>query len=106
LFEGYWNKVKESIDEGRVHVDDVIASLECHAVGNFDIGAIIGVGASTLVVYICNFRGKWIIHIGVCLAAGIVSIEGGIDGNIGDSSFWRWGTCVFGHICTSTKGDL
>ncbi len=22
----------------------------------------------------------------------------------GDSSFWIWGTCVFGHICTSTEG--
>jgi hypothetical protein len=42
--------VKESlVNEGGVHVDEVIVLLECHAVGDFDIGAIVGVGASTVV---------------------------------------------------------
>ncbi len=84
MFEGYRDKVKESVDEGRVHVDDVVALLECHAVGDFDIGAIVGVGAFTEVGYICNFKRKRIVRIGVwvCLAAGTVAIEGGINGNI------------------------
>ncbi len=42
LFEGNQDKVMESINEGRVHVDDVVALLECHAMGDFDVGAIIG----------------------------------------------------------------
>jgi hypothetical protein len=82
LFEGNRNEVKESIDEGRVHVDDVVVLLECHAICDFDVGAIIGVGASTLVGYIHNFKRKTIVRIGVCLAALVVAIEGGIDGNI------------------------
>ncbi len=81
LFEGYRDKVKESVNEGGVHVDDVLELLECHAVGDFDVGMIIGVGASTVVGYIHNFRGKRIVHIGVCLAARIVAVEGGINGN-------------------------
>jgi hypothetical protein len=76
------DKVKKSGNEGRVQVDDAVALLECHAVGDFDVGAIVGIGASTVVGYIHDFRGKWIVHIGVCLAARIVSVEGGIDGNI------------------------
>jgi hypothetical protein len=82
LFEGDWDKVKERINEGGVHVDDVVVLLECHAVYDFDVGTIIGVGASTAVGYICNFRGKWIVHIRVCLATRMVSVEGGINGNV------------------------
>ncbi len=55
---------------------------ESHAVGDFDVGAIIGVVASTVVGYIHNFWGKWVVCIWVRLAAGIVSVEGGIDGNV------------------------
>ncbi len=80
LFEGNRDKVKESIDESGVHVDDVVALLECHAVGDFDIGTIVGVGAFTVVGYICNFGRKRVVRIGVCLAAGVVAIEGGING--------------------------
>ncbi len=50
--------------------------------GDFEVGAIIGVGASTAVGYIRDFRGQWTVRIGVCLAAGIVSVEGGIDGKV------------------------
>ncbi len=82
LFEGYRDKVKESVNEGRLHVDDVVALLEYHAVGDFNIGAIVGVGASTVVGYIHDFRGIWIVRIRVCLATRIVSVEGGIDGNV------------------------
>ncbi len=82
MFEGNRDEVKESVNEGGVHVDDVVALLECHAVGDFDVGAIVGVGASTVVGYIPNFKRKRIVHIGVPLAAGVVAIEGGIDGNI------------------------
>ncbi len=64
LFEDYLDKVKESIDKGRGYVDDVVALLECHAVGDFDVGAITGVGASTVVGYICDFRGIWIVPFG------------------------------------------
>ncbi len=106
MFESNWDKVEESVDEGGVHVDDVFASLECCAVGDFDIGTILGVGVSTVVGRIRNFRGKWVVRIGVCLAAGIVSIEGGIDGNVQEIHLLGYGgTFVFGHICTITEGD-
>jgi hypothetical protein len=82
LFEGNWDEVEESIDEGGVHVDDVIALLECHAMGDFDVGEIIGVGAFNLVGYIRNFGRKRVVRIGVCLAAEVVAVEGGIDGNV------------------------
>ncbi len=104
MFEGYRDEVKKSVDEGRVHVDDVVALLKCHAVGDFDVDTIISVGESTVVGYIRNFPWKWIVRIGICIATGIVSIEDGIDGYI-YSSFWRWETCVFRRICTSTEGD-
>jgi hypothetical protein len=82
LFEGYQANIKESINEGGVHVDEVIALLECHTMGDFDAGATVGAGASTVVGYIHNFKGKRIVHIGLCLAAKIVAVEGGIDGNV------------------------
>jgi hypothetical protein len=82
LFEDNRDKVKESINERRVHVDDLVASLECHAVGDFAIGTIIGVSASTVVGYIRNFKRKGIVHIRVCLATGVVAIKGGINGNV------------------------
>ncbi len=50
--------------------------------GDFDIGVIVGLGASTVVGYIRDFERKRIVHIGVCLAARIVAVEGGIDGNV------------------------
>ncbi len=55
--------------------------------GDFDVDAIIGVNASTVVGYICDFRGKWIVYIGVCLTARIMSLEGGIDGNV--EEIWK-----------------
>jgi hypothetical protein len=58
LFEGNGDKVKERVNKGGVHVDDVVALLECHAVSNFDVGMIVGVSASTVVGNICDFRGK------------------------------------------------
>ncbi len=85
MFEGYQDEVEESIDEGGVHIDDVVALLECHAVGDFDIGAIVGVGASTVVGYIRNFERKTIVRIGVCFAAGIAAVEGGCGACLGGS---------------------
>ncbi len=82
MFEGNRDKVEESVNEGGVHVDDVVALLECHAMGNYDVGAIVGANASTVVGYTHDFERKRIVCIGVCLAAGVVAIEGGIDGNI------------------------
>jgi hypothetical protein len=82
LFEGNQDEVKESIGEGGVYVDDAVALLECHAMGDFDIDAIIGVGVSTVVGYIHNFERKRIVRIEVCLAAGVVAIAGGINGNV------------------------
>ncbi len=75
MLEGYQDKVKESINEGRVHVDDVVALLECHAIGVFHISAIGGVSASIVVGYICNFERKRIVCIRVSLATGIVLIK-------------------------------
>jgi hypothetical protein len=67
LFEGNGDEVKESINEGGVHVYDVVVLLECHAVGDFDIGTIVGVSAHTASGNICNFRGERIVCISVCL---------------------------------------
>ncbi len=76
------DKVEESVDEGRVRVDDVVALLECHAVGGFDVGAIVGVGVSTVVGYTSDFGRKRVVPIRVCLATRVAAKEGGIDGNI------------------------
>jgi hypothetical protein len=98
LFEGNRDEVKESIDEGRVHVDDVVASLECHAVGDFDLGAIVGVGKSTILGYIRNFGRKRVVRIGVCLPTGVVAIEEGINGNVQEIHLFGDG----GLVCLGT----
>jgi hypothetical protein len=94
LFEGNRDEVKESIDESGVHVDDIVALLECHAVGDFDNGMIVGAGASAVVGYICNFERKRIVRIGVCLAARVVAIEGGINGNVQEIHLFGYGGLV------------
>ncbi len=88
MFENNRDKVKESIDERGVHVNDVVAMLGCHAVGDFDIGTIVSVSASTVVGYICNFGRKRVVRIGVCLAAGVVAVEGGINGKVQELLFF------------------
>jgi hypothetical protein len=93
------------MNEGGVHVDDFVASLECHAMGDFDVGAIVGVGASTVVGYICDFGRKRLVRIKVCLAARVVAVEGGIDGNVQEIIFLEMGDLCVGHICISTEGD-
>ncbi len=98
MFEGNQDKVKESVNDGGVHVDDVVALLECHAMGDFDIGTIIGVGASTVVGYIRDFKRNRIVRIRVCLAAGVVAIEGGIDGNVQEIHLFGDG----GLVCLGT----
>jgi hypothetical protein len=94
LFEGNQDEVKESVNKGGVNVDDIAALLECHAVGDFDVGAIVGVSASTVVGYIRNFERKRVVRIGVCLATRIVAIEGGIDGNVQESHLFGDGELV------------
>ncbi len=66
--------------------------------GDFNVGAIVVVGASTVAGYICNFRRKRIVRIGVCLAAGIVAVEGGINGNVQDIHLLGDG----GRVCLGT----
>jgi hypothetical protein len=102
LFEGYRDKVKESVDEGGVHVDEVVVLLECHAMGDFDIGAIVGVGASTVVGCIHDFERKRIVCIGLCLAARIVAVEGGIDGNVQEIHLLGDG----GLVCLGTLAQV
>jgi hypothetical protein len=102
LFEGNWDKVKEKVNEGGVHVDDVVALLECHAVGDFDVGTIVGAGASTVVGYIRNFVRKRVVRIGVCLAAGVVAVEGGIDGNVQKIHLFGDG----GLVCLGTLSQV
>ncbi len=82
MFEGSQDEVKENVDESRLYVDDVVALIECHVMGDFDVGAIISVVTSTIVGYIRDFNRKKIVRIGVCLTAGIVAVEGGIDSNV------------------------
>ncbi len=98
MFESNQDKVEESVDEGRVHVDDVIALLVCHAVGDFEVGAIVGVGASTVVGYIRDFKRKRIVCIGVCLAARVVAVEGGVDCNVQENHLFGDG----GLVCLGT----
>jgi hypothetical protein len=102
LFESNRDKFKESVNEGRVHVDDIVALLECHAVGDFDIGVIIGVGASTVVGYIHNFGRKRVVRIGVSLVAGVVAVEGGIDGNVQEIYIFGDG----GLVCLGTLAQV
>jgi hypothetical protein len=102
LFEGYQDEVKESINEGRVHVDDAIALLECHAVGDFDVDMIVCVSASTVVGYIHDFMMKRIVRIRVCLTAGIVAVEGGINGNVQEIHLPRDG----GFVCLGTLAQV
>ncbi len=72
--------------------------------GDFDVGTIVGVGAPTVVRNIHNFREKWIVRIGVCLATGIVSIEGGINGNIQVIHLFGYGGLVsFGTFAQVLK---
>jgi hypothetical protein len=98
LFEGNQDEVKESVDEGGVHVDEVLALLEYHAVGDFDVGAIVGVSASTVVGYIRDFGRKRVVHIGVCLTTGVVALEGGINGNVQEIHLFGDG----GLVCLGT----
>jgi hypothetical protein len=99
LFEGNGDKVEEGIDEGGVHVYDVVALFEGHAVGDLDVGMIVSVGGPTVFGIIGNFRGKWIVRIGVCLAAGIVPVEGGIDGNVQEIHLFGYrGRWVWAHL--------
>jgi hypothetical protein len=102
LFEGIRDKVKESINEGRVHVDDVIALLECHAVGDFDVGTIVSVGASTVVGYIQDFSRKRVVRIGVYLTAGVVAVEAGINGNVQEIHLFGDG----GLVCLGTLAQV
>ncbi len=98
LFEGNQDEVEESINEGGVHVDDVILLLEYHTVGDFDVGQIVGVGTSTVVGYICDLGRKRVVRIGVCLATGVVAVEGGIDGNVQEGHLFGDG----GLVCLGT----
>jgi hypothetical protein len=94
LFEGDGDEVKKSVDEGSVHVYDNVVLFECHAMGDFDIGTIIGVGAPTVVGNVCNFRGNWIVCIGVCLTTQIVFVEDGIHGNVQEIHLFGYGGLV------------
>ncbi len=94
--------MEEGFNEGGVHVKDVVALFEGHAVGDLDVGTIISVGAPTVVGNVGDFRGERIVGIRVCLATGIVLAEGEIDGNeqeidlFGYGGLVGWGT--FAHI--------
>jgi hypothetical protein len=61
-----------------------------------------GANASTIVGYICYFRGKWIVCIGVCLASGIVPVEGGINGNVQEIHLFGYG----GLVCLGTFAQV
>jgi hypothetical protein len=63
-------------------------------VGDFDIGTIISVGASTVIGNVRDFRGKWIDRIGVFLAAGILFVEGGIHDNVQEMYLFGYGRLV------------
>ncbi len=96
--------VKESINEGGVHIDDVITLLECYSVGDFDIGTIVGVCVSTVVGHISDFRGKWVVCIGVCLVAEIVSIESEINDKLQEIHlFGYWGLVCLGTFAQELK---
>ncbi len=70
--------------------------------GDFDFGTIVGVSASTVVGHIRNFRGKWIVRNQVCLATRIVSVEGGIDGNVQEIHLFGYG----GLVCLGTFAQV
>ena len=96
------NKVQEGIDEGLVHVDDVVLLFEDHGVRGFDSSAVVRVNGASIIEDIVDFGGERIVVDGICLTAGIVRLEGGVDGSIkevhflGDGRFVRLGT--FAHV--------
>ncbi len=82
LLEGKRDKIKKSINEGRTHIDDVILFLESHAMGDFKVGMLIGVGATRVVQDVGDIVGERIVSMWVRLTAGVVSIEDGVDCNV------------------------
>ncbi len=70
--------------------------------GDFDVGTIVGVGASTVVGYICNFGRKRVICIGVCLAARVVAVKGGINCNVQEIHLFGDG----GLVCLGTLAQV
>ncbi len=70
--------------------------------GDFDIGTIVGVSASSVVGYIGNFGRKRVVCIGVCLATGVVAVEGGIDGNVQEIHLFGDG----GLVCLGTLAQV
>ena len=87
LFEEDGNKVEEGVDEGRVHFDDVVSPFVGHGMGGFDSGAVVQVNGACIIWDISHFGGERIVLDGICLIAGIVCVEGGVDGIIKEVYF-------------------
>ena len=70
LFEGDRNKVEEDINEGRVHVDDVVLPFVGHGVRGFDSVTFVRVNGTCIIWDIVNLGGEGIVFDGICLTAG------------------------------------
>ncbi len=82
LLEGNGDEVQKSIDEGRVHVDNVIATFLGHGVHGLGSGAGVRVDGTGVIGHIIDIGGEGIVGRGISLTAGIVCIEGWVNGDI------------------------
>ncbi len=82
LLEGERNEIEKGINEGRIHIDDVILFLEGHAMGDFE-GVLYGVGKTGEVGNIgAVLVGEGIVIVWVRLTAVVVSVERGVNCNV------------------------
>ncbi len=82
LFKHHGNKVKEGVNECRIHVDEIVATFFGHGVRCLDGSTGVRVDGTSVDGHIAGFVGEGIIGVGVRLAAGVVCIKCVNDGNI------------------------
>ena len=77
-FECHWDKAEEDIDEGGVHVDDVIFRFEENSVRYFCSRTIVVVVADTEIGYFINFGRDRIVVGRIRFTGGVVCVQAGV----------------------------
>ncbi len=109
LFEGIGYQIKERVDERGVHVDNVIALLQCHPMGALPGGVIVRVNGAGIVGHVRDIGGEGMTINRVSLVACIMFVEVGVDRDIqqvhllGDGGFVHLGT--FAHVLQEIVED-
>ncbi len=76
------DKVKEGVNEHRVHVADVVASFLGHAVRRFDGSTGVRVNGTGIIGHVVRLGGVGIVAIGIRLCAGVMCIECVVNGDV------------------------